>query len=59
MVRKHFTTTIEESISQAFKESCAENKVRMNEVLEAFMKSYSAGEFKVEMEYKISKNEDK
>lgn len=55
MARKTFTTTIEETVQKNFKVSCIENEVKMNDVLEAFMKAYSNGEFKVEIELKIKK----
>ncbi len=56
-MRKTFTTTIEEQIQTAFKEACSKNGVRMNDVLEAFMKSYAAGEFEIELEYKLKRTE--
>lgn len=56
MARKPFTTTIDEEIQKDFKISCVENEVKMNDVLEAFMKAYSNGEFKVEIELKIKKS---
>ena len=56
-MRKTFTTTIEEDIQKDFKKACAKNKVKMNDVLEAFMKSYIAGELEVEMELKFKSNE--
>jgi hypothetical protein len=55
VARKPFTTTIDEDIQKDFKISCVENEVKMNDVLEAFMKAYSNGEFKVEIELKIKK----
>lgn len=53
MARKTFTTTIEENIQKDFKLECVKNEVKMNDVLEAFMKAYSDSEFKVEIELKI------
>ncbi|MBB6214064.1 hypothetical protein HNQ80_000133 [Anaerosolibacter carboniphilus] len=55
MARKTFTTTIDENVQKDFKMSCVKNEVKMNDVLEAFMKAYSNGEFKVEIELKIKK----
>lgn len=55
MARKTFTTTIDETIQKEFKVSCVKNDVKMNDVLESFMKSYIDGEFKVEVELKLKK----
>lgn len=55
MARKTFTTTIEEDIQKNFKIECTKNEVKMNDILEAFMKSYVKGEFKIETEIKIRK----
>ena len=56
-MRKQFTTTIEESTQNRFKEVCSENDTTMNDVLEALMESYINGELKVEKQtiYKVSK----
>ncbi len=51
-MRKTYTTTIEESIQIAFKNACAKNEVKMNEVLEACMESFIQGEFHIEKEIK-------
>lgn len=48
-MRKAFTTSIEESISNEFKANCAKQGLPMNKVLEMFMEAYNAGKFKVEM----------
>lgn len=48
-MRKAFTTSIEESISNEFKANCAKQGLQMNKVLELFMEAYNAGKFKVEM----------
>lgn len=48
-MRKAFTTSIEESISNDFKANCAKEGLQMNKVLELFMEAYNAGKFKVEM----------
>lgn len=55
VARKTFTTTIDEEVQKDFKTTCIRNDVKMNDVLEAFMKAYSNGEFKVEIELKIKK----
>lgn len=48
-MRKAFTTSIEESISNKFKASCASEGLQMNKVLELFMQAYSDGKFRVEI----------
>ena len=48
-MRKAFTTSIEEDISNEFKANCAKEGLQMNKVLELFMQAYNAGKFKVEM----------
>jgi regulator of PEP synthase PpsR (kinase-PPPase family) len=53
ILRKTFTTTIEEKIQNDFRETCSKKNVKMNDVLEAFMKSFISGEFEVEFEYKL------
>lgn len=62
-MRKAFTTSIEEDISNEFKASCAREGLQMNKVLELFMQAYNAGKFKVEMnsyfEDSIEKREKK
>lgn len=55
MARKTFTTTIEETIQKDFKIACVQNEVKMNDVLEAFMKSYINGEFTLELEPKLKR----
>lgn len=45
-MRKTFTTTIEESVQLAFKNVCAKQDVKMNEVLEACMESFIEKEIK-------------
>lgn len=54
-LRKTFTTTIEEEIQKGFKIACTKNEVKMNDILEAFMRSYINGEFHVETEIKIKR----
>ena len=51
MVRKPFTTSIDSDISGNFKTACEERGIKMNVVLEAFMKQFTHNEFAV----KISK----
>ena len=48
-MRKAFTTSIEENVSNEFKANCAKEGLQMNNVLELFMKAYNAGKFRVEM----------
>ncbi len=48
-MRKAFTTSIEEEISNEFKANCAREGLQMNKVLELFMQAYNNGKFKVEM----------
>lgn len=48
-MRKAFTTSIEENISNEFKANCAKQGLQMNKVLELFMEAYNAGKFKIEM----------
>jgi len=45
-MRKAFTTSIEESISNEFKANCAREGLPMNTVLELFMQGYNDGKFK-------------
>jgi len=55
MVRKSFTTTIDDDIQKKFKEKCSENSDKMNDVLEAFMKAYINNEFELEVEFTLKK----
>lgn len=55
MVRKPFTTTIDDDIQKKFKEKCSENSDKMNDVLEAFMKAYINNEFELEVEFTLKK----
>lgn len=57
-MRKAFTTSIDDSIQNNFKATCAKNGLSMNTVMELFMNAYSEGRFKLEIEYE-SKIEDK
>lgn len=45
--KKQFTTSIDVGISSSFKNSCDSRGLKMNTVLEAFMKQFSENEFKV------------
>lgn len=59
-MRKAFTTSIEENISNEFKSNCAKEGLQMNKVLEMFMQGYNEGKFKVEMNsYFDTSKEDK
>lgn len=59
-MRKAFTTSIEEEISNEFKANCAKDGLQMNKVLELFMQAYNSGKFKVEMNsYFNTSNEEK
>lgn len=59
MARKTFTTTIEETVQKDFKLACVQNDVKMNDVLETFMKSYIDGEFVLEMEPRLRRTNPK
>lgn len=56
MARKTFTTTIDNKTLTDFKTSCIEKDVKMNDVLEAFMKAFIDNKFNVEVEFKLVKN---
>ncbi len=45
--RKTFTTTIDKSLQNKFKAKCAENGIKMNDLLEVFMKMYVDGKFEM------------
>lgn len=47
MERKTFTTTIDESLQNKFKAKCAENGIKMNELLEVFMDMYANDKFEL------------
>lgn len=47
-MRKQFTTSIDSDISEPFKMTCENYDLKMNVVLEAFMKQFSDHEFKIE-----------
>ena len=48
-MRKQFTTSIDTELSDSFKSTCEEYGLKMNVVLEAFMKQFTDHEFKVEI----------
>lgn len=48
-MRKTFATSIDTDISDSFKNTCEDYNVKMNVVLEAFMKQFSDQEFKLEI----------
>lgn len=54
--RKTFTTTIDKPLQNRFKAKCAENGIKMNDLLEVFMQMYVDGKF--EMVLKLN-NEEK
>lgn len=45
--RKTFTTTISKSLQNQFKAKCAESGIKMNDLLETFMKMYVDGKFEM------------
>lgn len=49
MARKQFATSIDANISDNFRKSCEEYGLKMNVVVEAFMKQFADQEFKVEI----------
>lgn len=53
-MRKQFTTTIEESIQNKFRDTCSSNEVSMNVVLEALMDAYIKGQLQIEKQIKYS-----
>ena len=55
MARKQFTTSIDEELQNEFKAACARDGMPMNNVLEAFMKAYADGKFRMELQYESKK----
>ncbi|HAT4331380.1 hypothetical protein [Clostridium perfringens] len=53
MVRKSFTTTIDEEIQNKFREKCKYNEEKMNDVLEAFMNEYIADKYRLKISYTL------
>lgn len=47
-MRKPFTTSIDTEISEPFKQTCENYDLKMNVVLEAFMRQFSEQQFKIE-----------
>ena len=47
MDRKPFTTTIDSEIQNQFKSKCAINGIKMNDLLETFMKMYVDDKFEL------------
>lgn len=47
-MRKQFATSIDTDISDIFKRTCDDYDLKMNVVLEAFMRQFSEHEFKIE-----------
>lgn len=45
--RKTFTTTIDKSLQNKFKAKCAENGIKMNDLLEVFMQMYVNEKFEL------------
>ena len=58
-MKKSFTTTIEDTLQDRFKDICKENNLKMNEVIEALMQAYIDGVFKVETSYSVKIVKDK
>ncbi|WP_342759441.1 hypothetical protein [Kineothrix sedimenti] len=48
-MRKQFATSIDTDISDSFRSACEKYDLKMNVVLEAFMKQFSEQQFKVEI----------
>lgn len=46
-MRKSFTTAIDEELQKKFKIACIQNDVKMNDVLEEFMRQFISGESKI------------
>lgn len=47
MDRKTFTTTIDKNLQNDFKAACAKSGIKMNDLLETFMKMYVDGKFEL------------
>lgn len=54
MERKPFTTTIDSNIQNQFKAKCALNGIKMNDLLETFMRMYIDDKF--ELVLKLNNN---
>ena len=55
MAKKPYTTSIDTDISGNFKAACEERGVKMNVVLEAFMKQFTDNEFAVKIQTHLYK----
>lgn len=53
MIRKSFTTAIDDEIQDNFKNACKTSGLKMNEVLEAMMQEYIAGRLIIKTSYHI------
>lgn len=51
IMKKAFTTSIDEGILQKFRDKCKEENFPINIVLEKFMEGYIEGRFNFRMEY--------
>ena len=49
MSKKPFTTSIDESISGEFRKACEDRGMKMNMILEAFMKQFARDEFSIQI----------
>lgn len=47
MAKKNFGAPVEEKLQSDFKETCKQNGLKQNEVLEAMMQGYVEGKIKV------------
>lgn len=59
-MRKPFNTPIEETTVQAFKATCKDKGIKMNEALETLMQGFTEGRISIEVrtEYIIKTEED-
>ena len=48
-MRKNFATSIDTDISDEFKKTCEEYGIKMNLVIEAFMKDLSKGNYSIKL----------
>lgn len=55
-MKKTFTTTIDENIQREFKVKCKEDNMKLNDVLETFMKEYINGKYVIKKEYILKIN---
>lgn len=59
MKRSAFNTSIDDKIQSDFKAACSSEGIGMNVVLEAFMRAYADGRFRLEIEYERNQLEEK